>query len=275
MFSFVVDKFETHASAVLHISDLAVQRGYGIFDFFKIKGRHIFFLADHLDRFFHSAKIMKLAVPYSREQIKGFIFELIEKNALTESGIKMILTGGYSTDGYNPARSNLLMTQHPLTLPSADQIDNGVRIITHPYVKEFPEAKTINYSMGIWLLDNLKAAGAADVLYYEGEIVSEFPRCNVFIVTHDNVILTPARKVLHGVTRKNILKLTGAQYTIKEADITRDEVYQAREVFLTSTTKRILPVVRVDDRIISEGQPGPVTLGLLNELLRLEERDAV
>jgi len=274
MWAFVVDKFVTGEAALLNINDLAVQRGYGVFDFFKVKGQHAFFLEDHLDRFFNSARIMKLEVPHSREELKSIIATLIEKNALGQSGVKMILTGGYSDDGYTPVRPNLVMTQHSLTLPSTDQIAEGLSIITYPYSREFPEAKTINYSMGIWILDHLKNEGAADVLYYQGETISEFPRCNIFIVTHNDVILTPGDKILNGITRKNILKLAEAhRYVIREANVTRKEVYEAKEVFLTSTTKRIVPVNKVDGRIIGGGMTGAITRRLLKDLLLLEEQD--
>ncbi|MEJ7644597.1 MAG: aminotransferase class IV [Chryseolinea sp.] len=274
MWSFVVDKFVTEEAAFLNISDLALQRGYGIFDFFKVKGQHAFFIEDHLDRFFNSARIMKLAMPHSRNELRSIIATLTEKNALGQSGIKMILTGGYSEDGYTPARPNLLLTQHSLTLTSTDQIAEGVSIITYPYSREFPEAKTINYSMGIWILDHLKIAGAADVLYFQGETVSEFPRCNIFIVTHDDVILTPGDRILNGITRKNIIKLGAAnQYVIREANVTRNEVYEAKEVFLTSTTKRIVPVKSVDGRIIGAGMAGTITQRLFKDLLFLEEQD--
>jgi D-alanine transaminase/branched-chain amino acid aminotransferase len=238
-----------------------------------VSGQHAFFLDDHLDRFFHSAKVMKLEVPYAREEIKTFLSTLIEKNALPESGVKMILTGGYSQDGYAPGRPNLLMTQSALKLPSDDQVRTGVNVITFPYVREFAEAKTINYNMGIWLLDHIKKEGASDVLYHHDEIVSEFPRCNIFIIRQDNTIVTPARAILKGVTRKNVLKLATKGYTILEEDITRQALYSAKEVFMTSTTKRILPVVVIDGKIVNDGKPGPVTLALLSELLRAEKED--
>jgi branched-chain amino acid aminotransferase len=259
--------------AFLHVSDLAIQRGYGIFDFFKIADGHPFFLQDHLDRFFESARILKLQVPVLREEIEQSIHQLIARNEMPVSGIKLILTGGYSTDGYQPASSNLIMTQHPLSLPSAEQIERGVRIITYPYFKEFPAAKSINYMMGIWLLDLLKQEQAADVLYYHEEIVSEFPRCNVFLVDNAGSLLTPSRNILKGVTRKNVIALASRSMTVLEKDITRDDLYAAKEVFLTSTTKRILPVVAADHRVIGNGRPGPVALSLLEKLRSLEKQD--
>ncbi|MGC3944019.1 MAG: aminotransferase class IV [Chryseolinea sp.] len=259
--------------AMLHVSDLAFQRGYGIFDFFKISDGHPFFLNDHLDRFFESARILKLHVPAQRQEIEQGIHQLIARNDMPASGIKLILTGGYSADGYQPGESNLVMTQHALKLPSEEQIEKGVSVVTYPYFKEFPAAKSINYMMGIWLLDVLQQEGAADVLYHHDEIVSEFPRSNIFMVDHAGTLLTPSRNILKGITRKNVIALASRSMTVLEKDITRDDLYAAKEVFLTSTTKRILPIVEVDHRVIANGRPGPVALSLLERLLQLEQLD--
>jgi branched-chain amino acid aminotransferase len=152
-------------------------------------------------------------------------------------------------------------------------VQKGVHIITYPYFKEFPAAKSINYMMGIWLLDVLHQEKAVDVLYYHDEIVSEFPRCNVFIVDEAGSLLTPSRNILKGVTRKNVIALASTSMTVLEKDITRDDLYAAKEVFLTSTTKRVLPIVTVDHRTIGNGKPGPVSLALLEKLFALERLD--
>ena len=259
--------------AVLHVSDLSIQRGYGVFDFFKIENGHPFFLNDYIERFYHSASIMHLQVPVAKEELKQIIFSLIEQNDLPHSGIKMILTGGYSPDGYQRHDPNLIITQHPLTLPAKEQLESGVRIITHEYVRDLPTAKTINYTMGIWFAEKVREAGAVDVLYHQRGIVSELPRSNFFIVTRDNTVLTPSDNVLRGVTRKNILSLTSTKYKVEEGPVFLEDIQGAKEAFLTSTTKRIIPVVRVDDNVIGTGRPGEVTQALLKDLIAAEYRD--
>lgn len=273
-YAFVNDEMVPMEKASLHVSDLSIQRGYGVFDFFKIRERHAFFLDDYLDRFYRSAEMMHLKVPFSPAKLKAIVYRLIKKNNLQESGIKMILTGGYSADGYLPASPNLILTQHNLSLPGREQLEHGIKIITHAYARDFPLAKTINYAMGIWLSNKIKDSQAADVLYQQQGIVSEFPRCNLFIVTDDNKVVTPADNVLHGVTRKNILKLAGKKYPTEEGTVTIDQLLRAREVFLTSTTKRIVPIVQVDGALIGTGKPGPVSLSLLDDLVSLEAEDS-
>ena len=273
MYAFINNEILPVSKATVHVSDLALHRGYGIFDFFKISDGHVFFLDAYLDRFFNSASIMRLPVPLDRKVIVQNIYRLIEKNALHQSGIKMILTGGYSPDGYHIAKPNLIMTHHNLVLPGQDVVQEGVRIITHDYVREFAHAKTINYTMGIWLGDKMRQAEAADVLYKKGDLVSEFPRCNFFIVRKDNTVVTARENVLSGITRGNVLRIAGEHFRAEERDLHISEVFDAKEAFLTSTTKRIVPIVEVDGRSIGTGKPGDVSLTLLDKLLELEKRD--
>jgi len=259
--------------AFLHVSDLAIQRGYGVFDFFKIQDGHPFFLDDYLHRFYQSATLMLMEVPHQPEVLRSMIYTLIEKNNLSQSGIKMILTGGYSTDGYQPSIPNLVITQQAFSLPGSEQLDKGISVITHEYQRELSAAKTINYSMGIWLIDKIRQSKASDVLYRKGGVVSEFPRSNVFIVKDDNTVVTPAHGVLAGITRKHVLELAASDYQAVEGEVTLDDVYQAKEVFLTSTTKRIVPIVKVDDKVIGNGKPGLVSRTLLAGLVSLELED--
>lgn len=273
MYTYINNKIVHHSDAFLHVDDLAVQRGFGVFDFFKIARGHVFFLNDYLERFYHSAHTLRITVPVDKESLMHIIYDLIRKNNLDESGMKLILTGGYSVDGYHPAaQANFIITQQKLVLPSREVVNTGIKIITHEFVRDVPEAKTLNYTMGIWLLEKVRANNAADVLYCKDNIVSEFPRCNFFIVRQDDSILTPSSNVLKGITRKNLLSLK-EKYNIEEATITLDDVYNAREAFLTSTTKRIIPIVTINEKTMGDGKPGKVTMALLNELVALEDQD--
>ena len=272
-FAFVRGEIIPIEDAFLHISDLSIQRGYGVFDFFKVSKGHAFFFNDYLNRFYQSASVMRLTVPYVPRDLKTIIQQLIRQNDVPESGIKMILTGGYSRDGYQPGESNLVITQQPLTLPGSDQIEKGIKVITFEYVRDFALAKTINYTMGIWLSKMVAEKGAADVLYYKNGVVSEFPRCNFFIVKKDGTVVTPDENVLLGVTRMQVLNLATKHYRSQTGKISLDDIREAREAFLTSTTKRIVPIVQIDDMIVGDGKPGPVSLALLSHFIELEKTD--
>ena len=269
-FAFINGEFIDEKKANLHISDLAIQRGYGVFDYCRTNDHAPVYLQDHIDRFFRSADIMQLRLPVSREDMVEIIHDLNRKNEISQSGIRMLLTGGYSPDSYEVVQPNLIVVQHPLTL-RIGAVEKGIKIITHEYVREFPLAKTINYSMGIWLQKKIKEQGAFDVLYHHQGEVSEFPRANFFIVTKDNVVLTPGKNVLFGITRKRILKLSSKGIPIEEGVVTLRDIYDAKEAFLTSTTKIILPIVQVDNVTIGNGRCGEVTRLISQELIKQEK----
>ena len=270
MYVFVQNQFVESEKAVLHVSDLAIQRGYGIFDFFRVRDNVLLFVEDHLDRFLRSAAIMHLQPLLSKEKLLLVLQELAQRNNLPQSGIKMILTGGYSPDAYQPATPNLIISQTPLNIPDPEE-PKTVNIITHEFMRDLPEAKTINYSMGIWLQKKIVDQHADDVLYHTGGLVTEFPRCNFFIVDKNGVIITPDKNALPGITRKRILELAATQYRIKEAPVLLSDVWQAKEAFLTSSTKRIQSIVSVGGRTIGNGKPGEVTGALLKMLVDSEK----
>ena len=269
MYTLLNGEFIPAEKAFLHVSDLSVQRGYGIFDFLKIVDNYPLFLEDYITRFYASACEMRLAVPYTKEEFISLLFVLVQKNNMPMSGIKIVLTGGYSPDAYKLVKPNLIITQQELKFPS-DQISNGIKVISHEYVREMPHVKTINYIMGIWTQKKMIEQGAADVLYHTNSTVTEFPRCNFFLVKKDNTVVTPSKNILHGVTRKHVLELAARKYSFVEGPVTLSDIADASEAFLTSTTKRIIPITQVDRQLIGTGVTGPVTKELYNDLLQLE-----
>lgn len=256
--------------ASIGITDLAILRGYGIFDFFRLSDGVPLFIDDHIDRFFASADKVRLRVPLTRSELSASLFKLFEKNNKPVSGIRMILTGGYTPNGYKPGKPNLIITQEPISFPDKEKVTNGVKLITHDYLRDLPDVKTINYMTGIWLSEKIAQSGAYDVLYLNQGNVLELTRSNIFIVTKDQVVVTPKELILHGITRKHVLKAVRHSYKIEERPITFDELLEAEEAFLTGTTKRILPFVQVDQHIIGKGAPGKVTKNIMQKFLALE-----
>ncbi|MFA6944961.1 MAG: aminotransferase class IV [Pedobacter sp.] len=264
LYVWVNDSLIPSEEASVNISDLAVQRGYGIFDFFEAVEDKPVFLEDHLDRFFRSAVLMRLGIKQGRDEIRNRIMELIKKNNLGDSGIKIILTGGFSPDGFNIAEPNLIITQQKFQIPRA-MLEKGISIITHEYQRQFSDAKTLDYLQAIWLQPVLKEKKADDVLYHSNGLLRECPRANFFIITKDNKVLTPGSEMLKGVTRKHVLEISAGMYETEARDVSMDELRNAKEAFITSTTKNILPVVQVDGKILGDGTPGEVTKALAKE----------
>lgn len=249
---FLNNEFIEEERAFIHFKDLAFQRGYGIFDFFRIMGNEPLFLEDHLDRFYFSAEEMHLPVSLQREELKIAVFELIKRNNLPHSGIRLSLSGGPSEEGFAIGRPNLLISQQTLVPPTAEQFQNGVKLLTYPHQRQLPHVKTIDYLMAIWLQPKRIEHGADDILYHHNGFISECPRSNFFLVTAENSLITPAENVLAGITRKNILQLAKQHFDVEERNISLNELKTAREAFITSTTKHILPIAQVDAFPFSE-----------------------
>ena len=265
------NQFLENDKAYLHVTDLSVQRGYGIFDFFRTVSGVPLFMDDHLDRFYASAEAMHLPMRKNKEELSAIIYELINKSALAEAGIRIMLTGGYSEDSYHPAEPNLLITCNPVKTSAPSDFEKGFSIITHEYQRELPHVKSINYLMAVWLQPLLKEKKADDLLYFKNNIITEFPRSNVFMVTPGNTLVTPVNNILKGITRKNILCIAAEMMPVEERDITVDELLNASEVFLTATTKKIIPIVKINAQTIGDGKPGTVTSALYQKFMELEK----
>ena len=248
------------------ITDLAIQRGYGIFDFFKTINNTPIFLDCHLDRLYYSAGQMRLPLSVSRNRLKDILQDLIERNNISDSGIRITVTGGYSPDGYSIAEPNIIITQQILHIVE-DVSEQGISVITWQHSRQLPHAKTLDYLMAVWLQPVIKEKNADNVLYFNNGIITECPRANFFIVTHDNKVITPQKNILKGVIRKQVLQLSDNDVEIIEKDISLDDLKQCKEAFITSTTKNILPVLQIDGQQIGNGKPGEITLSLSAKLL--------
>ncbi|HTR31733.1 MAG TPA: aminotransferase class IV [Puia sp.] len=260
MYTFLNDKFLPATDATLGVNDLAIQRGYGIFDFFKTVGDKPIFLDDHLDRFFHSASRMRLDPGKTRDELTAILAELRELNRIPDSGVRITLTGGISTDSITPGRPNLVITQFNMPAPGK-ACPPPIRLISYPHQRQLPDVKTIDYLMAIYLQPHIRDRGASDVLYQRDGIVTECPRCNFFLVTALGTLVTPNRNILNGVTRKHILTLAAdAGIPLEERDVHLDELATAREAFITSTSRHIVPVSHVDDIPIGVAHPVATTL---------------
>lgn len=257
--------------ATISVNDLGVQRGYGIFDFLRVSGNIPLFIEDHLDRFFHSANVMGLKFPQSRQEIKDIVHQLINENDLPDSGVKILLTGGESPDGYQILEPMLTIIQQLIKSPP-DKINiQGIYLLTHPFQRQLPEVKTTDYLMAIWLQPLLKAKGGDDILYYNDGLVLECPRSNFFMVTNEGILVTPIRNLLKGITRKKVLQLAIEMgIRVEERDISLTELMESKEAFITSSTKRLVPVRQIDEKIFKNTDAISVAERLWQSFLNME-----
>jgi len=259
-------KFYEASKASLHIQDLSIHRGYGVFDFFKIYRSQPLFLDDHLQRFYHSASAMHLPL-VEEQKLKEAIHIFIRKNSMTYGGIRLTLTGGYSGDGYSLSTPNLIITGVLYQQPAPELFEKGISLMTFEYQRQFPAVKTIDYMMAIWLQDRIRDVGADEVLYHYNHSYTECPRSNFFLVNDNGVLMTPSENILPGITRKKILEMAPGSFEVQTRMITSSDIHEAKEAFITSTTKMILPVNRIDAKKFLV--PGEVTKKIQHLLQKL------
>lgn len=248
----------------IKLNDLGLLRGVGVFDFVKVTSGVPLFWRDHLARFRRSAKTVGLVVPLVDDKLTRLAKSLIAKNKLKEGSLRLLLTGGESENGFDkPAQPTLAILADEAHLLPAKTWKQGGKLITVDHQRLWPEAKTTNYLLAIKLQTAKRQAGAVEILYVSRGLVLEASTSNLFYVK-DGAIRTPGSGVLAGVTRGMAIKLARKLgYPVTERDLSLNELWQADEIFITASNKEILPIVKIDDRPIGDGKPGPVTLKLL------------
>lgn len=247
------------------LNDLSFLRGYGIFDYFRTYHLQPFLLDEYLSRFMHSAEAMDLQIKYSKQELKEIIAKLLSVNEIsTDVGIRMILTGGETFDSMTADNPSFFIMVETLQPYLSDNFTNGVKLISQEFLRQFPAVKTTNYINAVRNWKACKAAGAVDILYYFNNNVLETSRSNIFIFKNKKLI-TPSENILFGCTRNFVLSIAKPFYAIEERNIALNELWEADEIFITGTTKKITPVVNIDDRKIKDGNPGIDTQHLMLE----------
>ena len=253
--------------ANINLKDIVFFRAYGIFDFLRTYNKKPFLLKKHLDRFQKSAQFLNLKIPVSQREIVEIIKKLILRNKFRESAIRMILTGGKVKDflgaDYNKDSPTFFIICDELKELKKEFYENGINLVTYEYQKEFPRVKSLNYIVAINLYQSLcRKKNAFDILYCHNGFVLEATTSNFFIFERDK-LLTPKENILLGITRNLVLKLAKRKFKIEERNIPLIELKKATESFITSTTKGILPVVKIDNKSIGDGKVGKNTKYLM------------
>lgn len=252
--------FVSEEEAVLPVGDLAILRGYGVFDFLRTYGGRPFHLDAHIKRLQNSAGLIGLSCPWSHKEINQIVNETMKQNDFAESNIRLLITGGDSDDSITPgSKPRLLVMISPVKQFPEQWYKDGVKIITSDITRYIPGAKSIDYIRAIITLENARAVGAVESVYVDGQgQVLEGTTSNLFAVVNGQLI-TPALDILPGVTRDVVLDLTAAEFKPELKMISKEDILGADELFLTSSNKEVLPVTMVDGATICSGRPGPKT----------------
>jgi len=274
-------EFVDWADATVHVGVHGLHYGSGVFEGIRAyetpKGTAIFRLSDHLERLHNSARLLRMTIPYSVEELRTASLELVAVNKQPSCYVRPIAFYGYGSLGV-PPRGNpvyvAIMCWPWGAYLGEEGMTRGVRVKVSTWVRMpsnvVPHASK---ACGLYLNSMLAVQEAALGGYEEAILLTErgyIADCsgeNVFIVK-DGVLYTPPLEtgILHGITRETVMELAASLgYEVRVENLGRADLYLADEMFMTGTAAEVTPVREVDDYLI--GDPGPVTLALQSAYL--------
>ena len=266
--------------AKISVYDHGLLYGDGVFEGIRSYGGKVFRLRAHLDRLWDSAKAIWLTIPISKEQMAEAIKETLAVNGIKDGYIRVVVTRGAGTLGLDPNKCSnpqVIIIADLISLYPEELYRNGLEIVTVSTMRNHPAAlspriKSLNYLNNILAKIEGHQAGCVEALMlnHKGE-VAECTGDNIFLV-RDGRLLTPPNEagILEGVTRDAIMELARASgICVAETPLTKHDVYIADECFLTGTAAEVIPVVKVDSRLIGDGVPGPITRDLRERFHKL------
>lgn len=275
-------KFVPVEEAKVSVFDHGLLYGDGVFEGIRSYNGRVFKLDEHLERLYDSAKVIRLKIPLSRYQMKEAILETLRRNNLRDAYIRAVVTRGVGDLGLDPDKCKeafVFIITDKIVLYADEFYENGLSVITVPTRRNVPEAlnpriKSLNYLNNILAKIEAKNGNATEAIMLDSDgHVVECTGDNIFIVKK-NSLYTPPTYIgaLEGITRDAVIELANNMgLKVEERIFNRYEVYVSDECFLTGTAAEIIPVVKVDGRIIGDGVPGRITKDLMARFRELTQ----
>ncbi|MBI4778310.1 branched-chain-amino-acid transaminase [Candidatus Desantisbacteria bacterium] len=279
-------KLVAKEEAKVSVFDHGVLYGDGVFEGLRAYNGRIFRLEKHIDRLIDSAKAIMLNIPISKKELIDAVVETVRANNIHDGYVRLVVTRGTGDLGLDPRKCPVASTfiiADKITLYPEELYRNGMEIITVPTRRNIPEAlnpciKSLNYLNNIMAKIEAIHGGVHEALMLNSEgYVTECTGDNIFIV-RDNILLTPPTWVgaLKGITRDVVMELAKEnKIEIKEEVLTRYDLYTADECLLTGTAAEIIPIIKIDSRIIGTGKPGNITLKIMQQFRKLTQTEGV
>jgi branched-chain amino acid aminotransferase len=273
---YIDGKYYSERDAKISVFDHGLLYGDGIFEGIRAYNGRVFRLKEHIDRLFHSAKSLLLEIPIPHAKMMAAVVESCRRNNLRDGYIRLVVTRGVGTLGLNPNRCknpSVIIIADKIQLYPPSYYQRGMQIITVPTVRNLhsalnPAIKSLNYLNNILAKIEANNAGCEEAIMLNAQgFVAECTGDNLFIVCNKKVITPPlSAGALYGITRGVVMEVAReAGLEVAEANLTRHELFNADECFLTGTGAELVPVVKIDGRVIGAGKPGPITRQLVTQ----------
>ncbi|MGA2865333.1 MAG: branched-chain-amino-acid transaminase [Verrucomicrobiota bacterium] len=271
---YIDGKYYNEREARISVFDHGLLYGDGIFEGIRAYNGRVFKLKEHIERLFSSAKAILLELPMRPADLVAAVLATCRRNKVRDGYVRLVVTRGIGTLGLNPNRCknpSVIIIAGKIQLYPPELYHKGMELITVPTVRNLhsalnPAIKSLNYLNNILAKIEANNAGCEEALMLNAEgFVAECTGDNVFIVK-DGHLLTPplAAGALYGITRRVVMDIAAESgLAVSEPNLTRYDLFNAEECFLTGTGAELVPVVKIDGRLIGTGQPGPVTTRLV------------
>ncbi len=272
--------------AKVSVFDHGLLYGDGVFEGIRVYSGLIFKLREHVDRLFASARVIMLTIPLTSQQVVDAVRMTLRANGLKDAYIRLVVTRGVGDLGLDPRKC-----KQPTTFIITDRIvlypevlyRQGLSIVTVPTRRNIPEAlspqvKSLNYLNNIMAkIEAINNGSEEALMLNQAGYVAECTGDNIFMV-RDGALLTPPNHLgaLCGITAACVVELARKRrIPVSEAVMTRYDLFNADEVFLTGTAAEVIPVVKIDGRTIGDGKPGRVTKVLMADFRKRTTLDGV
>jgi len=277
---YISGKYYDKENAKVSVYDHGFLYGDGVFEGMRSYGGKVFRLKQHLDRLWASAKAIWLKIPMTPEALAAAVNETLATNGITDGYIRLVVTRGAGALGLDPNRCSdpqvIIIADHIQLYPK-EMYEKGLEIITASTIRNHsaalsPRIKSLNYLNNIMAKIEGLQAGCVEALMLnaKGE-VAECTGDNIFIVRGGRLLTPPIDAgILEGITRDAVIELAeAAGIPVQQIPLTRHDIFIADECFLTGSAAEIIPVVKLDSRVIGDGKPGPVTRRLTERFHQL------
>jgi len=270
-YAYVNGRFVPHGQADVHIEDRGYQFADGVYEVIPVHRGGVVDEALHLDRLEYSLGELYIAMPVARAPMRLIARELMRRNELTNGFLYIQVTRGVAPRAHpfpKPApRPALVMTTRQMAVPSEDAIERGISVVSTPDQRWARcDIKSLSLLPNVLAKELAASQGCAEAFQIDDEgFVTEAAASNAWIVTHDGAVVTRQvdTDILSGITRLSLQRvIENADYRLEIRPFTLDEAYNAREAFITASTQYVMPVTRIDDRVIGNGRAGILTTAL-------------
>jgi len=276
-------EFVPKEEAKVSVFDHGLLYGDGVFEGIRSYNGRVFRLYEHLQRLYDSAKVIRLTIPLRLEEMKEKILETLRRNNLRDAYIRAVVTRGVGDLGLDPDKCSkegfVFIITDKIVLYDDECYKNGLDVITVPTRRNVPEAlnpriKSLNYLNNIMAKIEAKNSNVIEAIMLNSDgYVVECTGDNIFIIKNETIYTPPTYLgALEGITRDAVIELArNMGLKVEERIFNRYEVFVADECFLTGTAAEIIPVVKVDGRIIGDGCPGNITKKLIEAFRELTQ----